>query len=101
MRLRAFLPFPRVCHSRPAEDLETLHTLGFRGEALFGCAQMGDLAVHSGGVCVRYDSNGLPTTPEPVASTEHEGPGTMVSVGQLFSRVPVRREMVVERVEQG
>lgn len=45
-----------------------LQTLGFRGEALFGCATMGSLAIHSGGLTVRYDEQGRATTDAPVAS---------------------------------
>ena len=90
----------RVCaqpHStskiRSRKDLWQITSLGFRGEALHSIAQVADLTIGSRsaiadalGWQVVYQT-GNPVAEEIVAIA----PGTMVTVSNLFARIPVRR----------
>ncbi len=75
-------------------DLWRIQTLGFRGEALHGLAQLGNLEICSRpsesepGWRVVYGSQGEVTNSQTVAIA----PGTIVTVSQLFASWPVRRE---------
>jgi DNA mismatch repair protein MutL len=80
---------------RNLEDLDRIHTLGFRGEALASiaavaqvtmttCAReeaVGTLARLEGGEVVRHEPHGSPT-------------GTAVSVENLFYNIPARRKFL-------
>lgn len=76
------------------DDLWKITTLGFRGEALHSLAQVADLEIASRctsdgvGWCLRYQSSGEPLREEPTAIA----PGTIVTVGNLFGKMPVRRQ---------
>ena len=76
-----------------AEDLESVATLGFRGEGLASIAAVAHLELHSrtlgeqiGSRIVAHAESTGPI--EPVATA----PGTRAIVTQLFANVPVRRE---------
>ena len=79
---------------RDSQDLWQINTLGFRGEALHSIAQVADLEILSRlslptdevGWRVTYLS-GKPVTIEAIAIA----PGTIVTVANLFSKIPVRR----------
>ena len=78
---------------RRAIDLQAIHSLGFRGEALHSLAQLSALEISSyqagaaqGWRC-QYDSHGQPQRMEPTAIA----PGTVVTVRDLFQRLPARR----------
>lgn len=76
-------------------DLQRLHTLGFRGEALASVAAVSDLTIHSiardadvgGELRVRY---GEVSDPKPSGW----GAGTSIVVRNLFANVPPRREFL-------
>ncbi|XP_033207867.1 mismatch repair endonuclease PMS2-like isoform X2 [Belonocnema kinseyi] len=76
------------------EDLEALHTYGFRGEALQALSQAADVTVstktENEEVATLYtlDSNGIITKSEFC----HRSVGTTVQVNGLFKRMPVRRQ---------
>lgn len=80
------------------EDLEKIHTLGFRGEALPSVAAVADLSILSRakGASTAYEisltSLGKPQTPEPKTfghflNSPH---GTRIQARGLFSQVPAR-----------
>jgi len=77
------------------EDLDTLATYGFRGEALPSIAAVSRLEMVS---CLREGSvgsrlkvdGGTIGTPEPAATP----PGTSISVSHLFYNVPARRKFL-------
>jgi DNA mismatch repair protein MutL len=76
-----------------AEDLESVATLGFRGEGLASIASVAQLELHSrtpseqiGSRIIAHAEAAGPV--EPVASA----PGTRVIVTELFANLPVRRE---------
>ena len=79
---------------RGHQDLGSIHSLGFRGEALHSLAQMGQLEICSRpqtgktGWRVRYSPQGEveASSPEGIA------PGTMVTVSDLFENWPSRRQ---------
>ena len=76
-----------------AEDLESVATLGFRGEGLASIAAVAHLELHSRTlgeqIGSRIVAHAETTGPiEPVATA----PGTRAIVTQLFANVPVRRE---------
>ncbi len=78
-------------HSR--KDLWNITSLGFRGEALHSIAQVADLTICSRstikdniGWQVIYDA-GNPVQESPIAIA----PGTIVTVSNLFGKIPVRR----------
>lgn len=76
-------------------DLASLHTLGFRGEALASIGSVGHLSVasrtanSSQGVCVLVTEGSL-HEPKPVGMP----PGTSVTVTNLFANVPARRKFL-------
>jgi DNA mismatch repair protein MutL len=76
-----------------AEDLESVATLGFRGEGLASIASVAQLELHSrtpgeqiGSRIIAHAETAGPV--EPVATA----PGTRVIVTELFANLPVRRE---------
>jgi DNA mismatch repair protein MutL len=78
-----------------AADLESIATLGFRGEGLASIAAVAQLEVHArtaadqiGSRIVAHAESASPV--EPVASAA----GTRVIVTDLFANVPVRREYI-------
>jgi DNA mismatch repair protein MutL len=80
---------------RAIEDLESLATLGFRGEALPSIASVGRLVLTtrtraaSGGTRVAVDGGGTPTVTQVGCA-----PGTSVEVRDLFYNVPARRKFL-------
>src|SRR6266581_2702065 len=76
---------------RHIDDLQTLTTLGFRGEALPSIAAVADVemvtrpADQHEGVVVQHHASGAPQV-QPIGCP----PGTCVRVQRLFSHVPVR-----------
>ncbi|PZO42717.1 MAG: DNA mismatch repair endonuclease MutL [Pseudanabaena frigida] len=86
-----------------AEDLRQIHSLGFRGEALYSLAQLADLSICSRpilepvGYQVNYDEHGhLPASPKVVAIAT----GTVVTVRNLFSRYPNRLQALPSNSQQ-
>ena len=78
-------------HSR--QDLWQITSLGFRGEALHSIAQVADLTICSRSLTtdnigwrVTYEA-GIPVKESVVAIA----PGTIVTVSNLFNKIPVRR----------
>jgi DNA mismatch repair protein MutL len=87
------LPLSIIRHAtskiRQAEDLVSLITMGFRGEALASIAAVSKLLIHSakgqGGACLKVEGGGsLSIIDRP------RQPGTTVEVKQLFYNVPAR-----------
>jgi DNA mismatch repair protein MutL len=77
------------------EDLESLHTLGFRGEALSSIAAVSQLEIKTEtrsddlGTLLRFDDNGN------IIKEKGSFPkGTSVSVKNLFYNVPARRNFL-------
>lgn len=75
-----------------ADDLSTLSTLGFRGEALASIAAVSSLSVLSGNLKMSI-SNGGPRKIEGAAQFQG-GKGTCVSASDLFSDFPPRRKFL-------
>ncbi|HLE57971.1 MAG TPA: DNA mismatch repair endonuclease MutL [Rhodothermia bacterium] len=77
------------------EDLHSIRTLGFRGEALASIAAVSQVTLRTRrpedevGTLIRVDG-GEASPPEPVAAE----PGTSVSVQNLFFNVPARRNFL-------
>src|SRR3546814_18941391 len=76
------------------DDLESIATLGFRGEALPSIASVAALTIESRpadgeGWRIRVD-NGRMVADEPAAAP----PGTRVTVENLFAQVPARRKFL-------
>lgn len=77
------------------EDLQSIRTLGFRGEALASIAAVSHLILKTkrigdtAGTRIRVNGGEM-TPPEPVAME----PGTSVSVQNLFFNVPARRKFL-------
>ena len=75
------------------DDLKSVQTLGFRGEALHAIAMLSSLEIHTRhlqsaiGTRLIFDTNGNIIRKEPVAFTR----GTTVIIKQLFHNLPVRR----------
>ncbi|MGA1408600.1 MAG: DNA mismatch repair endonuclease MutL, partial [Prochlorotrichaceae cyanobacterium] len=91
-------PSPLAEHlDTPEQALDTLVTLGFRGEALHSLAQVGDLEICSRtpiapqGWKVTYDRTGQPQQSEPIAMA----PGTIVTIQELFSAAWIRRRQTL------
>ena len=85
------------------EDLCQIHSLGFRGEALYSLAQLADLSICSRpilepvGYQANYDEHGnLPTSPKVVAIAT----GTVVTVRNLFARYPSRLQALPSNSQQ-
>jgi DNA mismatch repair protein MutL len=76
------------------DDLESLHTLGFRGEALASIGAVSDMTIRSsprggGGASLRLEyGKELGPQADAVAS------GTSISVHDLFGNVPARRKFL-------
>ncbi|WP_018860598.1 MULTISPECIES: DNA mismatch repair endonuclease MutL [unclassified Thioalkalivibrio] len=87
---------------RSMEDLEALHTLGFRGEALPSIASVSRLSMTS---AVEGERNGWRLTGDGSDVVREAAPaahpvGTTVEVRDLFFNVPARRKFVrTERTE--
>lgn len=83
-------------------DLESLTTLGFRGEALSSLCALSDLAIvtrHSSAphaIKIEYDHNGSIKTETPAARDV----GTTVSLSNLFSSLPVRRKEFTKNLKR-
>ncbi|VEN57791.1 unnamed protein product [Callosobruchus maculatus] len=84
------------------EDLTSLGTLGFRGEALSSLCALSDLVVitrHSTaeiGTRIMYDRNGTVVDQKPVAREQ----GTTVTLEKLFSTLPVRRKEFMKNLKK-
>ena len=77
------------------DDLWKITSLGFRGEALFSIAQVGQLTIQSrdatndsNGWLVNYNQQGEMSE----ESTAPMAPGTIVTASHLFGTMPVRRQ---------
>jgi len=90
---------------RDRDDLRRIATLGFRGEALYSLACLGELEIRSQadrdaqageGCAIRFDRDGQPHDRQPVAIA----PGTIVTVRDLFADLPGRREALPSLVQQ-
>lgn len=80
---------------RQLEDLETISSLGFRGEALHSIAQFAPLTIASrAGHNPGYVISGGELMPCPLA------PGTIVEVTDLFAQFPQRRRGLPNRSQQ-
>mmetsp|Transcript_15764 Transcript_15764/g.41539 ORF Transcript_15764/g.41539 Transcript_15764/m.41539 type:complete len:470 (+) Transcript_15764:603-2012(+) len=100
---------PVLCHRHTTsklasfEDLETINTLGFRGEALCSISFVSNLTVTTmtegalHGYRASYkDSEMLPPGPKPVAAVR----GTTITVEDLFYNVPTRRKALKSAAEE-
>lgn len=80
---------------RKAEDLFTLHTMGFRGEALASIAAVAQMEIktrqpqHELGTCLVVEASEVKKQ-EPVACEK----GTSISVKNLFYNIPARRNFL-------
>lgn len=80
---------------RKAEDLFTIHTMGFRGEALASIAAVAQmemrtrLADHELGTCLVVEGSEVKKQ-EPIACDQ----GTSISVKNLFFNIPARRNFL-------
>ena len=78
-----------------AEDLDCIHTLGFRGEALASIAAVAQVelrtkrAVDDAGLCIRNEGGRIVSS-EPCAMSD----GTSLAVRNLFYNVPARRNFL-------
>ncbi len=86
-----------------AQDLQSINTLGFRGEALHSLAQLAQVQICSRkptsltGWLVQYTPEGK-FSQEP--RTQPLAPGTVVTVQQLFAQHPTRRENLPSTAQQ-
>nr|CAH7718006.1 unnamed protein product [Callosobruchus chinensis] len=84
------------------EDLTSVGTLGFRGEALSSLCALSELVVitrHSTaeiGTRITYDCNGKVLDQKPVAREK----GTTVTLEKLFSTLPVRRKEFMKNLKK-
>lgn len=90
----AFLPHA-TSKIKAIDDLDTIHTLGFRGEALPSIAAVADVTMISrtedsetGGI-IAYKNGKLVSHDECGAKS-----GTMITVENLFSRIPARKKFL-------
>src|SRR5690606_11092962 len=77
------------------DDLEALHTLGFRGDALPSIAAVSRFSIRTAAAgeaagAVLESTFGAGPSVKPVAGVR----GTVVSVGDLFGNVPARRKFL-------
>ncbi len=86
-----------------AADLRQIHSLGFRGEALYSLAQLADLSICSRpilepvGYQANYDEHGnLQAQPKVVAIAT----GTVVTIRNLFARYPNRLQSLPTSSQQ-
>ncbi|KAF6775787.1 hypothetical protein AHF37_04951 [Paragonimus kellicotti] len=83
---------------REFNDLHSVRTFGFRGEALSSLCQLSNLAIHtcavdaSVGTRLEFDSQGIIVSRRPLARSH----GTTVFVHQLFYSLPVRRRHLTD-----
>ncbi|KAF8562928.1 hypothetical protein P879_11318, partial [Paragonimus westermani] len=83
---------------REFDDLHSVRTFGFRGEALSSLCQLSNLVIHtcaidaSVGTRLEFDSQGIIVTRRPLARSH----GTTVFVHQLFHNLPVRRRHLTD-----
>ncbi|TGZ63843.1 hypothetical protein CRM22_006689 [Opisthorchis felineus] len=83
---------------REFDDLQSVQTFGFRGEALSSLCQLAKVVVHtcsSGapvGTRMEFDTNGDILARRPLARSR----GTTVIVNQLFHNLPVRRRHLTD-----
>ena len=77
------------------DDLCHIRSLGFRGEALFSIANVGQLTIKSRhdiedskGWCISYNLQGQPVHEKVVAIA----PGTIITISDIFGNMPVRRK---------
>ncbi len=86
--------------SKLQDDLTQITTLGFRGEALHSLAQVGRLEIcsrtHAEGWRVLYDHQGCVKEVAQVAIAS----GTIVTVDQLFSDWPARKQALPSLTQQ-
>ncbi|KFF41198.1 MAG: DNA mismatch repair protein MutL [Candidatus Atelocyanobacterium thalassa isolate SIO64986] len=80
---------------RKLDDLCHIYSLGFRGEALFSIANVGQLAIksrhnieNSKGWCITYDLQGQPIHEKVIAIAS----GTTITISDIFGNMPVRRK---------
>jgi DNA mismatch repair protein MutL len=100
------LPWAAMAHStskvRQPQDLWQVKSLGFRGQALYSLAQVGNLTLCSRpgvaktGQAVSYSATGEPLTQRPVAMA----PGTIATVSDLFLQWPSRRQGLPSPTQQ-
>ncbi len=84
-----------------AGDLQTVRTLGFRGEALASIGSVADVTIISRTEDATEASKLYFEDGEPGVKPAGRGPGTTVRVENLFEKVPARREFLkTERTEQ-
>ncbi|CAG9837822.1 unnamed protein product [Diabrotica balteata] len=87
---------------REFDDLQSLETLGFRGEALSSLCALSDLVIitrHELSQCgtkIVYDRNGKIVEQTPLA----RGKGTTVTLTKLFSTLPVRRKELMKNLKK-
>lgn len=83
-------------------DLESIQTLGFRGEALSSLCALSDLTIitrHNSVDCatkIVYDHNGKIISEAPTAREE----GTTVILSNLFSTLPVRKKEFLKNLKR-
>ncbi|CAG9863016.1 unnamed protein product [Phyllotreta striolata] len=87
---------------REFNDLQSLETLGFRGEALSSLCALSDLIITTRhrsldiGTKITYDHNGKITSTVPIARET----GTTVTLSKLFSSLPVRRKEFTKNLKR-
>lgn len=94
----------RNCTSklRSFGDLKTIHTMGFRGEALYSIASVSNLEIRtrhlsdSSGWRLVFDTNGRIIHKEPFTCPM----GTTILVKNLFHNIPVRRRMFSDNAQK-
>ncbi|WP_286392218.1 DNA mismatch repair endonuclease MutL [Pseudanabaena mucicola] len=86
-----------------AADLRQIHSLGFRGEALYSLAQLADLSICSRpilepvGYQANYDEHGNSQSPLKVVAIST---GTVVTARNLFARYPNRLRALPNKSQQ-
>jgi DNA mismatch repair protein MutL len=86
-----------------AQDLQDIHSLGFRGEALHSLAQLADLQICSrtesdtAGWQINFDRTGKPIEPPKTVAI---APGTIVQAQHIFKFYPNRLEALPSMSQQ-